>query len=106
MPLMKEVTYMNNEVIVNISTEGEKTYIVFNFEQPIKLKITSDSKEEIKNVFYEILNHVISDNYITFKFTRTGEDLYNDVTEKYIQDLNNELEALKNNFTNPIEESK
>lgn len=97
---------MNNEIIVNISTEEEKTYIVFNFKQPIKLEITSDSKETIKNVFYEILNHVISDNFITFKFIRTGEDLYNDITEKYIQDLNNELEALKNNFTNPTEESK
>ena len=70
------------------------------------MEITSDSKETIKNVFYEILNHVISDNFITFKFIRTGEDLYNDITEKYIQDLNNELEALKNNFTNPTEESK
>lgn len=97
---------MNNEIIVNISTEEEKTYIVFNFKQPIKLEITSDSKETIKNVFYEILNHVISDNFITFKFIRTSEDLYNDITEKYIQDLNNELEALKNNFTNPTEESK
>ena len=96
---------MNNEIIVNIATEGEKTYIVFNFEQPIKLEITTDSKETLKNIFYKILNHIINDNFITFKFTRTGEDLYNDVTEKYIQDLNNELEALKNNFTNPIEES-
>lgn len=97
---------MNNEIIVNILTEEEKTYIVFNFEQPIKLEITSDSKETIKNVFYEILNHIINDNFITFEFIRTGEDLYNDITEKYIQDLNNELEALKNNFTNPTEESK
>lgn len=97
---------MNNEVIVNVLIEGEKAYIVFNFEHPIKLEITSDSKEIIKNVFYEILKYVISDNSITFKFTRTGEDLYNDVTEKYIQDLNNELEALDNNFRNPNEESK
>lgn len=105
MLLMKEVTYMNNEIIVNILNEKDKTYIVFNFEQPIKLEITTDSKEAIKNVFYEILNHVISGNYFTFKFTRTGEDLYNDITEKYIQDLNNELEALKINFDNPVQDS-
>ena len=101
----KEVIYMNNEITVNISTEEEKTYIVFNFKQPIKLEITTDDKEPIKNVFYEILNHIISDNYITFKFTSTGEDLYNDITKKYIEDLNNELEALKNTFEYPVEES-
>ncbi len=101
---MKGVTYMSNEIVVNILTEEDKTYIVFNFEQPIKLEITSDNKETIKNVFYQILNHVINGNFITFKFTRNGEDLYNDITEKYIQDLNNEIEALKNNFINPIED--
>jgi len=94
---------MNSEVeiIVNTLVDGEKCYIIFNFENPIKLDITSDNKEEIQKVFYDILNHFISGESISFKFVKTSDDLYNDVTEKYIQDLNNELIILKKNYLKP-----
>lgn len=89
---------MNKEIDVNVLTEDKKTYIVFNFENAIKLEITSDNSEDIKKVFYEILRYIIEHESIIFKFKKNNDDLYNDIAEKYINDLNNELIALKNDF--------
>ena len=94
---------MNNEVKVNIIEDNEKAFMVFEFDEPIKIEITSDDLENTKKMFYKILEKVINEENIKFIFNKEKEDLYSETTEKYINHLNSEIEVLKTNFDNPID---
>ena len=90
-----------NNINVIISEDKEKAYMVFNFEKPIKIEITSDDKKKKKKMFYKILEQFVDNQDITFVFNKEKEDLYSEVVEKYVSHLNSELNSLKNNFNNP-----
>ena len=94
---------MHKEIEVLIDEIDDKAYMVFNFEEPIRIELTSDDQENIKKVFYNILREFVNDQEMSFKFDKKTEDLYSDVAEKYIKHLNTELKSLKDNFNNPEE---
>lgn len=94
---------MHKEIDVMIDEIDDKAFMVFNFEEPIKIDLTSDDQENIKMMFYNILREFINDQEIIFKFNKEKEDLYSEVAEKYIKHLNTELKSLKENFNNPNE---
>lgn len=94
---------MHKEIEVIINEVDDKAYMVFNFEEPIKIELTSDDQENIKLMFYNILSEFVNNQEIIFKFNKEREDLYSEVVEKYIKHLNAELKSLKENFNNPSE---
>ena len=98
---MKEEIYMNRTIETCVIYDEENAYICFKFDQSIKLSITSDNANDAKSVFYEILKYIIDDENIEFTFTKCKDDLFNDTAEKYINDLNSEIQKLKSNFNNP-----
>lgn len=94
---------MHKEIEVLIEEIDEKAYMVFNFEEPIKIELTSDDQENIKKMFYNILREFVNNQEMSFKFNKKTDDLYSEVVEKYIKHLNTELKSLKDNFSNPDE---
>lgn len=101
---MKEEIYMN-EIIVKVEETADKAYLIFNFDEPLKLELTSDDREKMKVLFSTILNNIISNQEVTFKFdSQNKNDLYTEISDKYIKDLNSELEALRDEFNAPNEE--
>ena len=96
---------MNDVIKTNIKALNDKYYLVFNFEKPIELDLTSNDSESIKQVFINILHNVIEKKFLKFEFEKNGSDIFNEVAEKYIQDLNTEIETLKTKY-GKIEESK
>ena len=93
---------MNNKIEVLITEDKDKAYLVFNFDEPIKIEITSDDQGNTKKMFYKILEKFVDNQDISFNFNKERDDLYSEVAEKYINHLNTELETLKNNFNNPV----
>ena len=98
MHLMSEENYMSKEINAEIIKENEKVYLSFNFDTPIKIEFTSSDSEEIKNVFIEILNYILEEEDVIFKFDKKDEDLFNEIADKYISELNNELKTLKEKY--------
>ena len=102
---MKEETYMSEVILSNIKKIDDKQYLVFNFNEPIEIELTSNDSELIKKVFIQILNNLIDGKFLTFKFEKNGYDIFNEVSEKYIESLNEEISKLKEKYRN-IEKSK
>lgn len=92
MHFMKEVNYMNNtDITVDLVTKDEKELLVFNFETKIELDLTSDDPNDLKKFFQELLNSTYGKKII-LKFNESErQDLFYDVSKKYIDHLNNKL---------------
>lgn len=99
--MKKEVIYMNKEIKVNILEENDNVYLNFQFDEPVKINITSDDQENIKSMFQKILEYFINDNDISFIFNKEKDDLYSETAQKYIEHLNSELKTLKQNYKSP-----
>ena len=65
---------MRKEIDVMIDEIDEKAFMVFNFEEPIKIELTSDDQENIKMMFYNILREFINNQELIFKFNKEKED--------------------------------
>lgn len=92
---------MNNVIEVIIKEESDNAYMVFNFENPITIQITSDDQESIKTMFYRILEKVADNQQISFEFKKEKDDLYSEVVEKYVAHLNSEVKSLIENYNDP-----
>ena len=95
---------MNSEINVTIIEEDEKVFAVFNFEEPVRIEITSDDQTNTKKVFYKILENIINNEEIKFVFIKEKEDLYSETIEKYINHLNAEVESLIADYKNPLDD--
>ena len=73
---------MNNEIEVLITEDRDKAYLVFNFDEPIKIEITSDDQGNTKKMFYKILEKFVNNQDISFNFNKERDDLYSEVAEK------------------------
>ena len=81
-----------------IEEEEKSVYLVFDFDEKIKLNLLSDEKDNILKVFYNLLSFVNKKTDVKFNFVKGKSDLYNEVCEKYIADLEEELESLKEKY--------
>lgn len=99
--MKKGDTYMN-KVNVLLETNDEKEYLVLEFDSPIKLDLTSNNSEEVKEFFISLLNHIKGED-VQLVFDAQGRtDLYTDVSAKYVKDLNAELSAIQASFPKEI----
>jgi hypothetical protein len=94
---------MNSEINVTIIEEDEKAFAVFNFEEPVRIEITSDDQTNTKKMFYKILENIVNNEEVKFVFVKEKEDLYSETIEKYINHLNAEIESLKDDYDNPLD---
>ena len=83
-----------------IDRSDENFILVFCFQNPLKLDLSSVDTKPVQKFFQELLKKVFDDynldNKIIYEFEMDdGEtDLFHDVAEKYIKNLNSELKSI------------
>ena len=98
---MKGVIYMmqeTGEIIVNLKNEQENDYLIFNFENPIRLNLNTCSNENLKQVFCEVLKMIVDGNRKKFKLDIDQgytKELFKDVFKEYIKIINEEIDKIK-----------
>ena len=97
---------MQKRIDVTIE-RAESITLIFHFDKQIELDISSDNQEIVKIFFRSLLSNIFNDyidNKIEYSldFSDDGKDLFHDVAEKYIRNLDNEIQSvysdLKTNY--------
>ena len=91
---------MKETIDVTIERSGEQVFLVFNFENVLKMNLTSNNQEEMKIFFQKLIAKLFNDytssekEYaLNFKDC-DGSDLFHDVAEKYVSSLNSEIQSI------------
>lgn len=91
----------NRIINVHLKKDNKKDYLVFEFDEDIKVCLNSDSSQnELKRVFSAILTLIIKEP-VTLEFIDSSEyntGLYIDVCKEYIRDLNKEITVVRKNI--------
>ena len=56
-----------DKIIVTLKTEEENDYLIFNFDNPIKLNLNACSNDDLKQVFCKALKIIFKNNKPTRK---------------------------------------
>ena len=95
---------MQEMIDVTIERSEEQVFLIFNFETAIKMCLTSDDQEEIKAFFQNLLVRVYDDFILLKKEYSFGfkdpdsKDLFHDVAEKYVSNINTEIQSIYAKF--------
>lgn len=93
---------MSRQIIATLKTiEGtpKKELLEFDFQKPIHIDLTSDDPEQLKQFFSDLLTEYNEDPFsVKYDNSENRNDLFADISEKYIHDLDNELKALASKF--------
>jgi len=95
--LKKEAIIMEKIIDVKIERKESEAILTFGFEEKMSLSLTSDSQDELKDFFIKLLKKIVDNKDIVYKlnFSDDGQtDLFHDVAEKYIKNLDNELASV------------
>lgn len=85
---------MEQQIEVTIERD-DKIYLVFAFENPIRLNLSSDKTEDTQKFFLDLLQELIRrKSGITFTLEDPKEDLYHDVAQKYLENLEQEIKKI------------
>lgn len=84
------------ERIINVTIErNENIELVFNFENKLKLNLSSDKTRDTQEFFLQLLNEIVKlDDIITFTLEDEKEDLFHDVADKYLNNLEYEIKKV------------
>lgn len=91
---------MQEKINVTIERENENVMLVFNFENVIKLNLSLDNQDELKDFFQTLLKKLFDDyNSLGKQYNlsfndKEGKDLFHDVAEKYITNLDAEIQSI------------
>lgn len=86
--------YMEQEIKVSIE-RGDEIKIVFEFSNKLILNLSSDKTADTQNFFLALLDEIIKNpNEIKFNFEDVKEDLYHDIAEKYLNNLETEIKQI------------
>ncbi len=82
-----------------IDTETEEVKIVFDDLEKFEINLSEKSVEDLKNFFNIIFDYIV-ENRILIKFILKDDkqDLYNEIVLDVLEQINNEIEASKENF--------
>ena len=92
------MTQETDKIIVNLKTEEENDYLIFNFNNPIKLNLNICSNDDLKQVFCEVLKMIIEENKKEFKLDIAQDytkELFKDVFNEHIRIINEEISKIK-----------
>lgn len=85
---------MEQQIKVTIERDVN-IYLVFAFENQIKLNLSSDKTEDTQKFFLDLLQELIrKKSEITFLLEDSKEDLYHDVAKKYLENLEQEIKKI------------
>lgn len=56
--MMREI----DKITVNLKSEGENDYLIFNFTNPIKLNLNTCTNDDLKLIFCEVLKLIVDGN--------------------------------------------
>lgn len=92
--LLKGEIYM--ERIVNVTIERNETIeLVFGFENELKLNLSSDKTKDTQKFFLQLLNEIVKLNEtVAFILDDEKEDLFHDVADKYLKNLEYEIKKV------------
>ena len=92
--MKKEEHYLEQEIRVSIE-RGDEIKIVFDFSKKLILNLSSDKTADTQSFFLALLEELIKNpNEIKFNFEDDKEDLYHDITEKYLNNLETEIKQI------------
>ncbi len=85
---------MEQQIKVTIERD-DNIYLVFTFENSIRLNLSSDKTEDTQKFFLDLLQELIRrKSVITFTLEDSKEDLYHDVAKKYLENLEQEIKKI------------
>lgn len=85
---------MEQEIKVNIE-RGKEIKVIFYFSNELILNLSSDSTTDTQDFFLKLLNELIENpEEINFKLEDENNDLYHDITEKYLRNLETEIKKI------------
>lgn len=91
---------MQKTIKTIISRSDEAFILVFCFENPLNLNLSSMDTQPVQKFFQELFKRVFDDynsnDRIIYEFELDDDetDLFHDVAEKYIKNLNSELKSI------------
>ena len=87
-----------DKIIVTLKTEEENDYLIFNFDNPIKLNLNACSNDALGHVFWPDLKMIVEGNRKEFKLDIAqgySKELFKDVFNEYIKIINEEINRIK-----------
>jgi len=82
-----------------IDTETEEVKIVFDDLEKFEINLSEKSVEDLKNFFNIIFDYIVENRkLIKFILKDDKQDLYNEIVLDVLEQINNEIEASKENF--------
>ncbi|MBQ7105130.1 MAG: hypothetical protein IJN90_04665 [Bacilli bacterium] len=87
-----------DKIVVDLKIEEENDFLIFNFDNPIKLNLNTCSNDDLKKVFCEVLKLIVEGNKKTFKLEVAQDytkELFKDVFTEYIKIINEEINKIK-----------
>ncbi len=85
---------MENKVKVTIKRDKE-IQLIFHFDEELSLNLSTDDTVETQNFFLALFKKIINmDGTISLLLSDEIEDLYYDVSKKYISNLEEEIKKV------------
>lgn len=81
---------------INVTIErNENIELVFDFKNKLILNLSSDETKDTQKFFLQLLNEIVKLNdTISFTLDDEKEDLFHDVADKYLKNLENEIKKV------------
>ena len=95
----------NNKVVrVEIFREEEQVSLIFNELRELKINLSDSSVEDIKNLFNSIFDTIVDEKeLISLELKDENIDLFHEVAEDIIDQLNSEIEQSKSDLIKIID---
>ena len=83
---------------VNLVEENDGDfYLVFSFDENIKICLTSSDSSDLKEFFVKLMNELIKENFVLV-FNSEDQDIYSNISRTYVQQLNTEIKSIYNSI--------
>ena len=98
---------LNESRTIKVQIQGDRSdeskssiNLIFKFDKDVLVELTDSKVEDIKTLFDNIFDTIIQDKkYLIFKLDDNEKtDLYHDVAEQIIDQINSEIDQSKNNI--------
>lgn len=78
---------------VEVFEDGDEYFMLFNFNDPIRITLTSSDSTLLKTFFVQLIENMKNGKF-KLVFESEAEDIYSNITRSYIQHLNTEISTI------------
>jgi hypothetical protein len=84
-------------IIVELEKVADEHFLVFKFDDPLRLNLKSSNHDDIRNLFSQLIAHLLDEEFeLEFnKETTIAEGLVKEVAEEYVSQLIIDLKSIK-----------